>query len=204
MSLFRRDDDIESAGEPLEFFLHAVGNGNVFQKLLKGRAGEVLVRFFTSAEKNLRLHFVSFAEKLLRLIFFEREIVLVRAQSDTDPFRFHFLLMRFVLAELLGLLIVKFSMIQNAAYGRSRFGRYFNEIESSFRRKRACLLDRHLAMTFSFFIDHDDAWCENGIVRAHLRNDVLSFWFSAESSSHDMTYGKFIAYKKPCAWSSLL
>ena len=75
-------------------------------------------------------------------------------------------------------------MIQNAAHRRHGFGGYFHEVKTVLRRKRARLLNGHLAVACAFFVDHDHARRKNGVVRAHLRNDILAFWFSAKSPSH--------------------
>ena len=184
--LLRCDDHMESCRESFYVFFDSIRDSNRFEEILQGHAGFFRCRLLPAAQQDLCFHLVSLGQELLRLRPLELEIVAVGAKTDADSLGLDFFLLRCLLADLLGLLILELSVIQDTAYRRLGLRRYLHQIQFLLLGDRERVDDGDGRVIHSVGIDKPHERDADLLVDAQPRYN-LDFWpRSAEFSPSDM------------------
>ena len=162
----RRQDGVQRvsflAGTELydTFILH------VLDQTLQNLASQASAGHFASAEKNCGFDLITFVQEAQHMVLLGFVVVVVHVDAKLDFLDCDGLLVLFGLAFLLLLLVEKFPVIHNAAYGRNCGGRNLNQIQVLFAGHLERFVGRHNADLFPFVADHSDFTRSNTVVRA--------------------------------------
>ena len=116
-------------------------------------SAHIFISEFAATENNGKLDLVGSLEKLYRVTLLELKIVLSDLRSQLDFFDLDCVLLLLGLALAFVRFVLEFSVVYDAADGRSRRRRHLHEIESPFLRQGKCLFDQHYAQLFAFIIN---------------------------------------------------
>lgn len=97
----------------------------------------------TSAEEDISLDLVAFAEEAFGVFELEVVIVIVGLGTETDLFDFHLHLFGFQLLLSLLLLVEEFRVVDQSTNGRLRIGADLDEIDSFLLRESKSIAGRH-------------------------------------------------------------
>ncbi len=112
--------------------LHNTGIANIQNQLVDDVVPKLAVCHLASTEAQTSFHLVALGEKANRLPLFGLVVVLVNRDRELDLFDQNDFLLLFGGAVALFLLVEKASVILNAANGRNRVRRDFDEVEAVF------------------------------------------------------------------------
>jgi hypothetical protein len=139
---------------------------NVFDQAFQNLASQAGAGHLAPAEKNGCFYLVAFVQKAQHMILLSFVIVIIHVDTKLDFLDRDRLLMLFGLAFFLLLLVKKFPVIHDAAYGRNCGGRNLNQIQVFFAGHFECFVGRHYTNLFPFVPNHSDFPRSNTIVRA--------------------------------------
>jgi len=166
LRLLRRQDRMKSitflAGAE---FYDAVGF-YVFDQTFQNLAAQAGSGHFASAEEDGCFYFVAFIQETQHVIFFCLVIVVVHVDAELDLFYGDGLLVLFGFALFLFLLVEILPVVHDAAHGRLRGGRNFDQIQILFAGFLDGFVRRHDAKLLPVVINHADFTRPNAIVGA--------------------------------------
>lgn len=180
------DDGGESSRCALDLFFEFVGDGEAFEKGGQILFGFVSHRFLPTMQHDFDSYFVSLRHEFLSLRFLEEEIVGVGPETDANALDIDFLLLRFGLLLLLGLLVYELAVVGEFADRGLRERGNFDEVGFASLCELEGGRERHGAEILAAFVDDDDFRRQDllvdteRILRSHL-------WLGSivSASTHD-------------------
>jgi len=146
-------------------FYDAVGF-HVFYQALQDLAAQAGSGHFASAEEDGCFYFVAFIQKTQHVIFFRFVIVVVDVDAELDLFYGDGFLVLLGFALFLFLLVEILPVVHDAAHGRLRGGRNFDQIQILFAGFLDGFERRHDTELLPIVINHADFARPNAIVGA--------------------------------------
>ncbi len=177
---------MEASWELFDFFFDLVGYFNAFDKALEGFLGLVWEGLFATSQEDFCLYFIALAKELLCLTLFEEEIMCISTESDANAFGLNFLLLGLGLLDLLGLLVLELSVLEDAADRRLGLWGYLNQIHLLFFRDSECFGYIYLSVINIVGINQKHARNTNLFVNAQSRDNFNFGPWPAKSSTSDM------------------
>ena len=138
----------------------------VFDEALEDLAAEASAGHLASAEENSRLHFVAVVQKTKDVIFLGLVIVVVDVDAELDLFYGDGFLVLLGFALFLFLLVQILPVVHDAAHGRLRGGRNFDQVQILFAGFFDGFEGGHDAELLAFVVNHADFTRPDTIVGA--------------------------------------
>ena len=160
----RAQDHVDGAPDQLGLHVDMTHGREVFLHPQHDGHAQFLVRHLASAELQLHFELVPLVEELLGVADLGQVIVVVDVDAEFDLFD-RAPGVRFFVLLLLGQLVAVFAEIDDAANGRVRIGRHFDEIETQFLGLAQGVLQLEDAELFvGRAIDHADFARANTVI----------------------------------------